>query len=152
VETNFLDIEPSTNIHNHILVICQRARYVEGCSKRNENRLVCPRNTSAHLHLRYCSIHVSCIRSIALIGSQSRSTYELFLHSCPRLPRTGIGSIPWTSVETPVAILRRHSLNFACAARSCWKEFVRCSSSSSSCFFTWLSCWVERDARSTVRC
>jgi hypothetical protein len=28
---------------------------------------------------------------------------------------------------------------------------VRCSSSSSSCFFTWLSCWVERAARSTVK-
>lgn len=61
-------------------------------------------------------------------------------------------NVPWALVETPVAILRRHSRNFACAARSCWKEFVRCSSSSSSCFFTCDSCWVERDARSTVRC
>lgn len=27
---------------------------------------------------------------------------------------------------------------------------MRCSSSSSSCFFTWESCWVEREARSIV--
>lgn len=57
---------------------------------------------------------------------------------------------PSTAPPTAPAIERRHSRNLAWAARSCEKEFVRCSSSSSSCFFTWFSCWAEREARSTV--
>jgi hypothetical protein len=58
-------------------------------------------------------------------------------------------AIPSIFGVTPPAIERRHSLNFACAARSWVKEEVRCSSSSSSCFLTCESCCVERDARST---
>ena len=60
-----------------------------------------------------------------------------------------MGKVPSIFGVTPLAIERRHSRNLACAARSWVKEFVRCSSSSSSCFFTWLSCAVVMVARST---
>ena len=45
---------------------------------------------------------------------------------------------------------RRHSLNLFCAPWSCAKDEVRCSSSSSSCFFTWVSCCGSRVSRLTV--
>lgn len=45
-----------------------------------------------------------------------------------------------------------HSLNLAWAARSFWKEAVRCSSSSSSCFFTAVRFWAVREERSICCC
>lgn len=47
--------------------------------------------------------------------------------------------------------VRRQSRNLPWAPWSCWKEFVRCSSSSSSCFLTWESCSGERVSRLTAR-
>lgn len=45
----------------------------------------------------------------------------------------------------------RQSLKRVWALRSDWKEEVRCSSSVSSCFLSWLSCGSESVARSTAR-
>ena len=59
-------------------------------------------------------------------------------------------NVPTVASDTPALIDFKHSRNLACAARSFWKEEVRCSSSSSNCFFTWLSCCALREARSTV--
>jgi hypothetical protein len=59
--------------------------------------------------------------------------------------------LPPTFGVIPVEIDRKHSRNLACAARNWAKEFDRCSSSSSSCFFTWLSCCVDKLARSTEK-
>lgn len=57
------------------------------------------------------------------------------------------------SGEVPVRLLttRAHSLNFACAACSWLKESVRCSTSSSNCFLTALSCCELRLSRLTAR-
>jgi hypothetical protein len=52
----------------------------------------------------------------------------------------------------PVLTIRRHSLNFAWAAASCAYDVERCSTSSSSCFLTALSCWALRVSRLTVAC
>lgn len=61
------------------------------------------------------------------------------------------GQIPEIYDETPSLMDMTHSRNLACAARSLEKDVVRCSSSSSSCFFTELSCCTDSVARSTVK-
>lgn len=58
--------------------------------------------------------------------------------------------IPWLSAAR-LCTHRRHSLNLFWAPWSWPKEFVRCSSSSSSCFLTCASCWGSRVSRLT-RC
>lgn len=45
--------------------------------------------------------------------------------------------------------MRRHSRNLPCAACNWVKELVRCSTSSSSCFLTALSCGALRLSRFT---
>lgn len=81
--------------------------------------------------------------SMVLISACLNSSYQQLLS------RLGKSLIPAAFGVIPVDIDRRHSRNLAWAARNCAKEFVRCSSSSSSCFLTWLSCCAERLARST---
>jgi hypothetical protein len=51
----------------------------------------------------------------------------------------------------PVCTTRRHSLNLACAAASCEYDAERCSTSSSSCFLTAVSCWGVRVSRETAK-
>lgn len=60
------------------------------------------------------------------------------------------GEVPAFLAVRPSEMDFRQSLNFAWARERDWKEVVRCSSSESSCFFSWLSCWTERAARSMV--
>lgn len=50
----------------------------------------------------------------------------------------------------PDCTTRRHSLNLACAAASCEYDPERCSTSSSSCFLTAVSCWGVRVSRETT--
>ena len=72
-------------------------------------------------------------------------------HLLPICHYPGAENTPSIFPVTPASILRKHSRNLACAARSWLKDDVRCSSSSSSCFFTLLSCCADREARSTGR-
>lgn len=50
----------------------------------------------------------------------------------------------------PALMDLRQSRKRTWALRNDWKEDVRCSSSESSCFLSWLSCGTERDIRSTA--
>ena len=67
----------------------------------------------------------------------------------PSKKKTGINP-PSTLLSTPSRTLLIQSLNFVCAARSCWKEDVRCCRSCVSWFLRFVSCAMGRDARSTV--
>lgn len=62
---------------------------------------------------------------------------------CDDVPSRAGDLPPWTH--------RRHSRNLDWAAASWVKDVVRCSSSSSSCFLTWLSCGALKVSRLTVR-
>jgi len=117
-----LNIVSRPHIHDDVLRIHQRAGDVERGRQRHEEGLPCRvLNDCPFLSL---VPHVSNGRGGACVPSILR--------------------------ETPSLMEVKHSRNLFCAARSFWKEVVRCSSSSSRRFLTEASCWAERVARSTV--
>ncbi len=73
----------------------------------------------------------------------------MLVHICATTPDGAAEDIPPCENDSPWT-QRRHSLNLLCAVASCVYERVRCSTSSSSCFLTAVSCCGFRLSRFTA--
>lgn len=122
VETHLLNKKPRPHIDNHMLRVRELALDVQRVGQRDKDVLFS------------CAWWMARQRSCmhALDGSRGGVVDEL------------------SNPADPDCTTRRHSLNLACAAASCEYDPERCSTSSSSCFLTAVSCWGVRVSRETT--